>query len=225
LILLVSFDKFGSHLESNYFVKNIAVFASGRGSNFSAILGKIQAGEIAARVTCLISDRAQPPVFDIAREAGIPTYWISRKQFANPDDYVNFLLGVLSQHAVDLIVLAGYLKMIPIPVVQKYRGAILNIHPALLPNFGGHGLYGSKVHEAVLASGVKTTGATVHFVDEHYDTGPIIKQEQVAVLEHDTPESLAHRVLEAEHRLYPEVVQAFCEGKIKLIDHKVQWSL
>jgi len=205
-------------------LKNIAVFASGRGSNFSAILEKIKSGAIAAQVTCVISECENPPVFDIARAASIPVYSLNRKQFGSPQEYADALLTVMERHAVDLIILAGYLKLIPSPLVRKYPHAIVNIHPALLPNFGGQGFYGMKVHEAVIASGVKVTGVTIHFVDEKYDNGAIICQEQVAVQENDTPESLAHRVLEVEHRLYPEVVQALCEDKIKVRDRKVVWN-
>lgn len=205
-------------------MKNIAVLASGRGSNFSAILNKIQMGEIAARVVCVVSDNEHPPVFDIAIAAGIPTFCINRKQFATPEDYANSLLTLLKEKRVELIVLAGFLKLIPSPVVRHYPQAIVNIHPALLPNFGGKGFYGIKVHEAVIASGVKVTGVTIHFVDEKYDNGTIICQEKVAVLADDTPESLAKRVLEVEHRLYPEVVKALCEDEIKVRDRKVIWN-
>lgn len=205
-------------------LKNIAVLASGRGSNFVAILTRIQKGEIPARIACVISDNPQPPVFDHATKAGIPTYWINRKQFSLPEDYAAYLLAILKRHETNLIVLAGYLKLIPSTVVRQYPGAIINIHPALLPNFGGKGFYGMKVHEAVLAAGLKVTGVTVHFVDEHYDTGAIIRQEKVAVLPNDTPESLAERVLAVEHRIYPEVIKAWCEGRLKLVDRKVIWQ-
>lgn len=205
-------------------LRNIAVFASGRGSNFSAILDKVQTGVISARIVCVVSECEHPPVFDVARAAGIPVYSLNRRQYTAPEEYAAALLQLLERHNTDLILLAGYLKLIPSPVVRKFPHAIVNIHPALLPNFGGQGFFGMKVHEAVIASGVKVTGVTIHFVDEKYDNGAIICQEQVAVLPGDTPESLAHRVLEVEHRLYPEVVQALCEDKIKMIDRKVVWN-
>lgn len=205
-------------------LKNIAVFASGRGSNFSAILDKIKMGEIDAKIVCVISENEHPPVFDIAQAAGIATFCVNRKQFAAPEDYANALLDLLERKNTDLIVLAGFLKLIPTPVVRRYPQAIVNIHPALLPNFGGRGFYGLKVHEAVIASGVKVTGVTIHFVDEKYDNGVIICQQKVVVLDSDTPETLAHRVLQVEHRLYPEVVKALCEDKIKVIDRKVVWN-
>lgn len=205
-------------------LKNIAVFASGRGSNFSAILDKIRTGAISARIVCVVSECEHPPVFEVALAAGIPVYSLNRKQYPAPEEYVTALVQLLEKHNTDLILLAGYLKLIPSPLVRKFPHAIVNIHPALLPNFGGQGFYGMKVHEAVIASGVKVTGVTIHFVDEKYDSGAIICQEQVAVLDGDTPESLAHRVLEVEHRLYPEVVQALCDDKIKVIDRKVAWN-
>jgi len=205
-------------------LKNIAVLASGRGSNFAAILNKIQIGEIAARIVCVVSDNEHPPVFDIAMAAGIPTFCINRKQFSSPEEYAHAFLNLLEEYDVDLIVLAGFLKLIPSPVVRRYPHAIVNIHPALLPNFGGKGFYGIKVHEAVIASGVRMTGVTIHFVDEKYDTGAIICQEKITVLADDTPGVLAARVLEVEHRLYPEVVKALCEDKIKIDNRKVIWK-
>ncbi|MCK4295900.1 MAG: phosphoribosylglycinamide formyltransferase [Candidatus Marinimicrobia bacterium] len=204
-------------------LKSIAVFASGRGSNFAAILEQIQRGNIPAQIRCIISDHTHPPVFDIAGKAGISTHWVNRKQFDSRDDYTIFLLSLLEKYKVDLVVLAGYLKLIPMPIVKRYKNSMINIHPALLPNFCGKGFYGIKVHEAVIESGVKITGVTVHFVDEHYDTGPIIIQEKVEVLPDDIPETLAKRVLKIEHKVYPEVVKAFCDGRLEVVDRKVLW--
>jgi len=205
-------------------LKRIAVFVSGRGSNFASILKKIQSGDIPAQICCVISDHTHPPAFDIAREAHIPTHWVGRKQFKEPHEYADFVLALLAQYGVELIVLAGYMKLIPSPVVHKYPNAIMNIHPALLPNFGGKGYYGKKVHEAVLASGVKITGVTVHFVDEHYDTGPIILQERVDVLPDDTPETLAARVLQVEHQAFPKAVRACCENRLSVHNREVIWQ-
>ncbi len=205
-------------------MKKIAVFVSGRGSNFAAVLEQIQHENIPARIQCVISDHSCPPAFEIAEAAGIATHWIHRKQFRKADEYAGFLLALLAQYQIDLIVLAGYLKLIPAPVVRRYPHAIMNIHPALLPNFGGKGFYGLKVHQTVIESGVKITGVTVHFVDEHYDTGSIIAQERVDVLPGDTAESLAARVLKVEHRVLPEAVMAFCEDRLKVVDGKVVWT-
>jgi len=205
-------------------LKKIAVFASGRGSNFAAIWEQVKLGSIQAQVMCVLSDQVHPPVFDIAQTHQIPTHWVNRKQFSDAADYAQFLIDLLESYGVELIILAGYLKLIPAPVVARFRNAIVNIHPALLPNFGGKGYYGLKVHEAVIRSGVKITGVTVHFVDEHYDQGQVIVQEQVAVLANDTPETLARRVLEVEHRLYPEVVRAICNEEILNKNGKVIWQ-
>lgn len=205
-------------------MKKIAVFASGRGSNFAAILEQIKLGSIQGEIMCVLSDAVHPPVFDIAKEHQIPTHWVNRRQFSDAADYARFLIDLLESYGVELVILAGYLKLIPAPVVNRFRNAIVNIHPALLPNFGGKGYYGLKVHEAVINSGVKITGVTVHFVDEHYDNGQVIVQEKVAVLADDTPETLARRVLAVEHRLYPEVVRAICNDKIYVQGGKIVWE-
>jgi len=202
-------------------VKNIAVFASGRGSNFAAILADIQKGNIPAKIKCVISDQSHPQVFEKAKQSGIATHFVNIKQFKTSADYTNFLISLLDRYQIDLVILAGYLKLIPNPLVRKYKHAMINIHPALLPNFGGKGYYGRRVHEAVIKSGVKVTGVTVHFVDEHYDTGPIIHQQKVPVKLTDTPDSLAKRVLKVEHQVFPEVVKAFCEDRIMIKDNKV----
>lgn len=205
-------------------MKRIAVFASGRGSNFLAIQNEIEAGHIPARVVCVISDHARPPVFAKAHSHDIATHWVNRKQFNGRQEYADALLKLLDSYRTDLVILAGYMKLIPVPVVQRYRHRMINIHPALLPNFGGKGFYGMRVHEAVIDSGVKVSGVTVHFVDEHYDTGSIIKQEKVDVQPGDTPESLAARVLQVEHCLYPAVVKAICEDRITVKGGKVVWE-
>ena len=206
-------------------MKKIAVFASGRGSNFLAVLEQIKKGEIKGEIVCVISDHARPPVFNIAMENNIPTHWVNRKQFPAARDYGEFLLNLLDSYRADLVLLAGYLKLIPAPVVGHFRHAMINIHPALLPNFGGKGYYGKKVHQAVIDSGVKITGVTIHFVDEHYDRGAVIAQEKVAVNPDDTAESLAERVLKIEHRLLPKVVQAYCDDKINVLETgNVVWN-
>lgn len=205
-------------------MKNIAVFASGTGSNFASILKEIKDSKIPAKICCVISDHPHPPVFNIAKKENIPTYWVNRKQFSTREAYANSLMSLLEDHAVSLIVLAGYLKLIPSVIVAKFRNSIMNIHPALLPNFGGKGYYGMRVHEAVIETGVKITGVTVHLVDEHYDTGPIVLQEPVQVLPDDTPETLAARVLQVEHKVYPLAVKAFCEGKLRVKGRKVFWE-
>ena len=179
----------------------IAICASGRGSNLVALLDALR-GETAAEPVLVLSNRADAPALDRARERGIAAEaldsWKSGEEW----------LERLQVHRVDLIVLAGFLKLVPASVIDRYRGRILNIHPALLPEFGGPGMFGSHVHAAVIASGATHSGATVHLVDERYDEGAILAQARVAVLPGDTPVTLAARVLAAEHRLLPAVVLA-----------------
>lgn len=201
---------------------NIGVFASGRGSNFRAILNAIQQGLLPARVTLLVSNKADAGAFEVARAYAVPAIHLSQRQFPSEEAYVDKLLEVLEAHGVELIALAGYLKKVPARVIQQYRNKILNVHPALLPTFGGAGMYGRHVHEAVLASGMKVSGATVHIVDEEYDHGPIVLQRTVEVTNDETPESLAAKVLEIEHEIYPEVLRAIAEHRM-YIKERTAW--
>jgi len=203
---------------------NIAVFASGRGSNFQAILNAIDAGLIPARIVVLISNKSDSGALEIARTRGIPTSHLSQKMFPSEATFAEAMLNVLSKQRADLIVLAGYLKKIPVQVVRTFRNRILNIHPALLPSFGGMGMFGHFVHEAVIESGVKVSGASVHLVDEEYDRGPIVMQKTVQVTPDDTADSLAAKVLTIEHEIYPLAVKAFAEGKVK-IEGKKAWIM
>jgi phosphoribosylglycinamide formyltransferase-1 len=198
------------------------VFASGRGSNLGAILEAIDRGELDAQVKLVVSDRPEPGAFEIARRYHVPTCSLSPKSFPTESEYVDTLLKTLAEHDVDFIALAGYLKMIPAEVVRAYRSRIVNIHPALLPAFGGKGMYGRRVHEAVIEYGCKVTGVTVHVVDESYDTGPPVVQECVRVEEDDDAESLAARVLEVEHRVYPQALQLFAEGRVEIRGRRVR---
>ena len=172
---------------------------SGRGSNLVALLKALKGSDL-AQVALVLSNRADAPALDRAREWGV-----AAESLSNYRDGSEWLRK-FQEHQVDLVVLAGYLKLVPADVIKAYRGRMLNIHPALLPAFGGPGMYGHHVHEAVLKSGVSQSGATVHLVDEEYDRGAILAQGRVPVLPGDTPDSLASRVLEVEHRLLPEVV-------------------
>jgi phosphoribosylglycinamide formyltransferase-1 len=179
----------------------VAVAVSGRGSNLEALLHAL--GPAApARVVLVLSDRPDARALDRAREHGVPAEVLSV-----PADAAEWLVR-LDRHRTDLVVLAGYLKLVPAPVIARFRDRILNIHPALLPSFGGKGMYGLRVHEAVLASGARESGATVHLVDEAYDRGAVLGQARVPVLPDDTPDRLAARVLEVEHRLLPAAVLA-----------------
>ena len=175
----------------------VAVLVSGGGTNLQALLDAFHDSPI-ARIARVISNRPDAGALERARRSNVPTV-VLRK----PDD-AGELLAALGD--AQLVVLAGYLKLVPGAVVRQFRGRMINIHPALLPDFGGAGMYGQRVHEAVLASGAKESGPTVHFVDEEFDRGAIIAQERVPVKAGDTPETLAARVLEAEHRLLPRVV-------------------
>lgn len=180
----------------------IAVLASGGGTNLQALIDFLAArGELAAgEVVLVAANREQAEALGRARAAAIPAAAFGA------DDDGSALLALLREHAIDLVVLAGYLKRIPPAVTRAFHGRIINIHPGLLPDFGGAGMYGSKVHTAVIESGARSTGVTAHFVDDEFDHGPVIAQWRVAVKDGDTAESLAQRVLEVEHLVYPRVV-------------------
>jgi len=187
-----------------------AVFASGGGSNFQALLDH-QDAEGSWEIVLLVSNRDGAGVLGRARAAGMTTEVVKTDGRLAPD-VARDTLDVLAEHGVDLILLAGYLRLVPEAVVTRYPQRILNIHPALLPAFGGAGMYGMNVHRAVIDSGNLESGATVHFVDEEYDRGSIIAQRSVPVNADDTPGDLAARVLEVEHYLYPEAVDHLCEA-------------
>jgi phosphoribosylglycinamide formyltransferase-1 len=203
---------------------NIAVFASGRGSNFRAILQAIHQGRIPARVCAVISDNPNAGALELARASAIPAFHQSQRQVSSETEYISRLLETLEQHEAAFIALAGYVKRIPNAVVGRFRDKIVNIHPALLPAFGGKGMYGIRVHEAVIAAGVKISGATVHLVNEEYDRGPIVMQKPVEVRADDTPETLAARVLSIEHEIYPAALKAFAEGRVRVEGNRA-WIL
>jgi phosphoribosylglycinamide formyltransferase 1 len=181
----------------------LAVLASGRGSNLQAIIEHFDnlARERVAKVELVASNRPDSPALIRAATASIDIAHF------NASDDGSELLGLLREFRIDLVVLAGYLKRIPPKVIREYAGRIINIHPALLPAFGGEGMYGTRVHEAVIASGAEESGVTVHLVDDEYDRGPIVAQWRVSVNKTDTPESLAARVLNVEHVVYPRAVE------------------
>lgn len=183
----------------------IAVAVSGRGSNLEALARALEPGA-PAEIVLVLSDRSGAIGLEVARNRQIPAEVLS-----DPTDGAAWL-PLLHRHRADLVVLAGYLKLVPAPVIAAYRGRIINVHPALLPAFGGKGMYGRRVHQAVLASGARETGATIHLVDEVYDRGPVLAQVRVPVHPNDTPERLAARVLEVEHRLLPAAVLAAAQA-------------
>jgi len=200
---------------------NIGVFASGRGSNFQAILNAIQEGLLPARVVLVLSNKGDAGALEIARASSLAAVHLSQKQFPDEASFTAAMLDVLKKHNVQIVALAGYLKKIPLNVVREYKNRILNIHPALLPSFGGAGMYGHYVHEAVIASGVKLSGATVHLVDEEYDRGPIVLQKAVAVEACETPVTLAEKVLKIEHEIYPLALKAFAENRVTINERSV----
>jgi phosphoribosylglycinamide formyltransferase-1 len=180
---------------------HVAVAVSGRGSNLEALL-RVLGPDVPVRVVLVLSSRPDAPALEHALARRIPSVVLR-----DPTESAEWL-EALERHAVDLVVLAGYVKLVPSEVIARYRGRIINVHPALLPSFGGKGMYGRRVHEAVLASGARESGATVHLVDEVYDRGAILGQARVPVLPGDDPDRLAARVLEVEHRLLPAAVLA-----------------
>lgn len=196
----------------------ILVCVSGGGTNLQAILDKEAAGELGeAKIVRVISNNANAYALERAQNAGVEGVCVSRKDYADRDAFNKAFLAAIDEAEPDLVVLAGFLVVIPAEVIQKYRNRIINIHPSLIPSFCGTGYYGLKVHEAALARGVKVTGATVHFVDEGTDTGPIILQKAVSVCDGDTPEALQLRVMqEAEWVILPEAIRLIAEGKVKL---------
>ena len=193
----------------------LAVFASGTGTNFQAILDAIDAGTLPAEVVCCVSNTSDAEVLERAETQGVPTTVIAPSSFDAPAAFGRALLSYLDAHDATFVALAGYMQKIPPNVVDAYRGSMTNIHPALLPAFGGQGMYGMNVHQAVLEYGVHWSGATVHLVDEEYDHGPIVLQEPVPVYADDTPETLADRVRDVEHRIYPEALRLFAQDRVR----------
>lgn len=203
---------------------NIAILVSGNGTNLQTIIDSITDGRIEnARICCVISSRKNAFALTRAEKANIPTECLLPKDYANTDCYGAALREKLALYNTDLVVLAGFLTILDNKTVKTFYGRMLNLHPSLLPAFGGIGCYGIKVHEMVLARGVKLTGATVHFVNEKADEGPIILQKAIAVLDGDTPESLQARVMsQCEQDILPRAIDLFCKGKLLLQENKVR---
>jgi len=193
----------------------IAVFITGSGSNLQALIDASREGRLAGEIVLVISNRAEAYGLVRAQKADIDTFVYDVKKYPDKEAACRDLMELLEEYQVDYIALAGYLKLLPDALVTKYRGRITNIHPALLPRFGGKGMYGHHVHEAVLASGESETGATVHLVDEIYDNGRILLQGKVPIIPGDTPDTLAARVLEMEHKIYPEALDNLIKGMYK----------
>jgi phosphoribosylglycinamide formyltransferase-1 len=192
----------------------VAVFLSGSGTSLENLFETIDRGELAAEVALVISSKPGAFGLERARRRGVPAVAISRKQLRNIGAFNDAIHAELAKYDVELVVLLGFLSLFELR--GKFEGRTLNVHPALIPAFCGKGFYGRRVHEAVLEAGVKLSGATVHFVDEEYDKGPIIAQEAVPVREDDTPESLAQRVQAAERRLVPQAISLIAAGRVRI---------
>ena len=190
----------------------VAVLASGGGTNLQALIDRLNTGASAvARVELVVGSRAGIGALGRAERAGVPALALDARSMG-AESFRDALADALASHRIDLVVLAGWLQLVPAEVVARYHGRMVNVHPALLPAFGGKGMYGMRVHQAVIASGVRVSGATVHLVDERYDEGAIVAQWPVPVLPGDTPEMLAARVLAVEHRILPLAVEAIAGG-------------
>ncbi|MDK2991980.1 MAG: phosphoribosylglycinamide formyltransferase 1 [Clostridiales bacterium] len=202
--------------------KRIGVLVSGGGTNLQAIMDKIDEGYIDAEIAVVISNRKDAYALERAKAAGIDARYVVRKDYESDEQRDYAMMRILEDHAVDLVVLAGYLGILSKPFIDAYRLRIINVHPSLIPAFCGKGFYGHHVHQAVLDYGVKVSGATVHFVDEGIDAGPIILQKAVEVKDDDTADTLAARVLEVEHELLPKAVKLFLEGRLSVSGRHVR---
>lgn len=189
----------------------LGVLCSGRGTDLQSIIDAIAAGKVDARIAVVLTDKPDVMALQRAEKAGIRNLCVNRKTYEDRESFERALVAELQAAGVTLVVLAGFMRILSPYFVQAYHGRIMNIHPALLPSFGG-----AHAHRDVLAYGVKVSGCTVHFVDEGTDSGPIILQAAVPVLDDDTEETLGARVLEQEHILYPKAIQLYCEGRLKV---------
>jgi phosphoribosylglycinamide formyltransferase-1 len=204
---------------------NCAVFASGGGTNFQSLIDRRESGDLHLNFSLLVCNNSTAGAIERATRHAIPYLHLAPSHFASEEEYTATLLAELDKHRVELIVLAGYMKHIPAAVIRRFPNRIVNIHPALLPAFGGKGLFGNRVHQAVLDYGAKVTGVSVHFVDEEYDHGPIILQETVPVLDNDDATSLAARVLRVEHAVYWRAIEALCRGSLSVNDRRVSGAV
>jgi phosphoribosylglycinamide formyltransferase, formyltetrahydrofolate-dependent len=195
---------------------HIAIFASHRGTNMQAIIDACKRGDLNGEVCVVISNNLNSQALEKARIAGIPEYHLSNKTHPEEDELDEAICKVLTESGVDIVALAGYMKKLGPEVLKQHKGRILNIHPSLLPKYGGKGMYGIHVHRAVIEAGEKTTGVTIHMVEGEYDTGKIIRQCEIEVLEGDTIDTLSKRVLEKENSFYVETLKLISEGVIKL---------
>lgn len=191
---------------------NIAFFASHGGSNMQAIIDNIAKGNLNSKVAALISNNSKSGAAERALKQNIPFYHVSNLTHPDETSRVSQILSIFDKYSIDLVVLAGYMKKLPNAIIENVSGRVLNIHPALLPDFGGESMYGMNVHKAVIESGAKISGATVHLVNSEYDRGRILLQESISIQKDDTPEILAEKVLKIEHKIYPEVIRMLETG-------------
>jgi len=195
-------------------MNNLVIFASGGGTNFINILKNTQNNKIKdCRISLLVSNNSNSNSVLYASEHKIDTFIINQKRYPDKEKYIKVLINKISEHSPSLVVLAGYMKLIPKEMISKFKNKIINIHPGKLPEFGGKGYYGMNVHRAVIDSGAKTTAVTVHHVNEEYDRGMIIYQEIIDVRKDDSPETLSERVLKYEHKIYSDVINNIINGK------------
>lgn len=199
----------------------IATFASGRGSNICSIFDAIESGELNSEVVGVISNNPDSGVIEFAKSKEIPYEVINKKRYPGESEIKNKILDTLDDWNANFIVLAGYMKKMDSSIVGKYKNRILNIHPALLPSFGGNGMYGLKVHESVLNHGVKYSGVTVHIVTDDYDAGPIVLQQVVPVYDNDTAEILQKRILVEEHKIYKDAIRLFEDDLVTISGRRV----
>jgi phosphoribosylglycinamide formyltransferase 1 len=202
-------------------VKRCAVFASGSGSNFQALIDRRECGDLHVELALLIGNNSTAGAFEKAKKHQIPSLHLAPTHFESEVLYTEKLLSILESYKIDLIILAGYMKKLPPEVIGKYRNRIVNVHPGLLPAFGGKGMYGSRVHQAVIDYGAKISGITIHLVDEEYDHGPIILQESIKVDSFDDAHSLAERILKVEHANYWKAIEAIAQGTVTIDGRRV----
>lgn len=199
----------------------IGVLISGSGTNLQSIIDNIHRGYINGEIELIISNKKGAYGLERGRNVGIPSLYIDHRSLGSDEQYNRELIKRFKEKDVDLIVLAGYLRPLSKEFIEEYKNKIINVHPSLIPSFAGKGYYGQRVHEEVLKHGVKITGATVHFVDEGMDTGPIILQEPVPVKDDDTIETLRDRVLSIEHEILPRAIKLYCDNRLKIVGRKV----
>jgi phosphoribosylglycinamide formyltransferase-1 len=199
----------------------LGVLVSGGGTNLQSIIDGIQSGYLPASIEVVLSNKEDAYALQRAKKHDIPGFIVLPRNFATAREYDEELVKILKKHNVDLVILAGFIRVLSPHFVKAFSNRIMNIHPSLIPSFCGKGFYGKKVHEEVINYGAKITGVTIHFVDEGTDTGPIILQKAVQVEDDDTPETLASKVLKEEHKIYPEAIKLFAQGRLTIKGRRV----